>query len=373
MTAPLDDPAAAPGRRRVLHLLASLPLFAGVGGSGLPGGRVQLTPLADPAIPADPFRRGAALLVAGPEQGPLSRWARLVATALAGGLPPRCAIRISSVGGRDGVTAANQFGARIAPDGCTLLFAPGAAVLAWLVGEGRAKFDVGSWLPVCAAASPGLLVGRFGPETLRAGGVLRLAVDRLSGPDPAGLLALALLGGVPWPVAGLGPAAAEAALLRGALDAVLLTGEGVPVRAARLAAHGLRPVASFGALGPDGVMGRDPAFPEVPQVTELASALRGHPPAGPLFRAWQGCAAAAQLTFGLELSALTPAGLVALWRRAGSAAMQEPNLAAALAAGGLRPLTGPAALANARTLAVDVPALLALRQWLSTRKNWRID
>ena len=373
MTAPLDDPAAAPGRRRVLRLLAGLPLLGRVDGSSLPGIRTRLTPLADPAIPTEPFRDGATLLVGGPVQGPLHRWARIVAPTLVRGLPPNSVIRLDSIGGRDGVTAANRFGARVTADGRSLLFAPGDTVLAWLVGEGRAKFDVGAWVPVCTATSPGLLVGRFGPEALRAGAVLRLGVDRLPGPDLAGLLALALLGGVPRPVTGLSPVAAEAALLHGELDAVLLTGEGVAARAARLTGQGMRPLASFGALDHMGTMRRDPAFPAVPQVAELASALHGHPAAGPLFRAWRACAAAAQLAFGLQLPALTPAGMVALWRQAAHEAVRQPDLAAALAAGGLRPLTATAVLANARTIAVGTPGLLALRQWLSTRKDWHID
>jgi hypothetical protein len=372
MTAPLDEFAAAPDRRRVLRLFASLPLLSAMGGKILSGPHGHLVPLADPAIPPDPFRRPAALLVAGPPQGTLHAWAQLVAPVMARSLPPDSTIAISSVGGQDGVTAANQFGARAAPDGRTLLFTPGAAALAWMVGETRAKFDVGAWTPVIGASSPGVLMGRFGSEALRAGGVLRLAVDRLPGPDLAGLLALSLLGGVPHAITGLGPAAAEAALLGGHLDAVVLTGENATTVAARLSARGVPIVASFGALDRVGALRRDPAFPTVPEVSELAAALHGRPLSGPLYRAWRGCAAAAQLVFGIELPALTPSAMVALWRRAGSEAVDQPDLAAALATGTLRPLTGADALATARTIAVDGPALLALRQWLSMRRDVHI-
>ncbi|MBW4090813.1 MAG: hypothetical protein HIU82_06865 [Proteobacteria bacterium] len=356
----------------MVRLLATLPLLRGPGSALPPGAPVRLTPLADPAIPANPFRHGTTLLVAGPVEGPTHRWAQLVAPALARGLAPGAAITLSDVGGQDGVTAANQFGARVSPDGRTLLFTPGAAVLAWLAGEPRVKFDVGGWVPVCAAASPAVLMGSFAASSLRDGAVVRLAVDRLPGPGLAGLLALALLGGVPRPVAGLGPTAADAALLRGELDAVLLTGEGVAARAARLIRAGALPLASFGPTDAAGVSMRDPEFPTVPEVAELAATLYGHPPGGPLFRAWRSCAAAAQLGFGLELPALTPAGMVALWRQAASGAVRQPALAAALTADGLRPLTGAAALATARTLALDMPGLLALRQWLSTRKDWHL-
>lgn len=371
MTAPLDDPAAMPDRRRVLRLMASLPLLRGPGNAMAGGARVHLVPLTAPVIPAAPFRDGARVLMAGPAQGPLSPWGRRLAAALPVGLPPGSRVALTPMGGGDGVTAANQFGARTG-DGHILLLTPGATVLAWLVGEGRVKFDVGGWVPVCAAASPALLMGRFEPLALRAGQVLRLAVDRLPGPELAGLLALALLGARPRPVPGLDRAAAEAALLRGALDAVLLTGDRVVARAARLRARGIRPIASFGAFGPDGRLRRDPDFPTVPEVAELAAALHGGPADPPLMRAWRATAAAAQLRFGLDLPALTPAGMVALWRRAGAAAMGAPAVAGPLTSNGWRSLTGSAALANARALAADTPALLALRHWLSSRRTWRV-
>ena len=47
------------------------------------------------------------------------------------------------IGSADGVTGANQFEARGAPDGQTVLLVPGQAAVAWMVGDPRAQFDVG--------------------------------------------------------------------------------------------------------------------------------------------------------------------------------------------------------------------------------------
>ena len=374
MTDPLDAPLAGPnlppGRRRALHMLASLPLAAGAGAPRLPGPGVGLHRLPGPSGTANPFPHGATFLVGGPAGGPLHRWARTVAPVLAQGLPPETRIGLTSIGGGDGVTAANRFAAGAAPDGRTLLFGPGAAMLAWLIGEGRAKFDVGSWVPVLAAATPAALVGRISVARLRAGATIRMAVDHLPGPDLAGLLALSLLGGLPVPVPGLSPQAAEAALAQGRIDVLLVSGAGAAARVHRLLRRGAHALASFGIAGPDGALHRDPAFPSLAQVGEVYARAHGHPPAGPLFEAWRATASVARLVFAVDLPPLTPAAMVALWRGAANAATGQAALAASLAAEGARALSGPEVLACARSIAVGVPALLALRRWLSARHGW---
>ena len=312
MTAPPAGPragrTAAAGRRRFLGLMSALPLFgqgrvlapvlSSVSGDPLPPG--PLPGGSAPALPPRPFPHGtASMLIGGPAQGTLHRWAARLSPALGEALPPGTELDLTCIGGLDGVTAANQFGARAVPDGQTLLFAPGGAALAWLVGDLRAKFDVGAWVTVLAAATPAVLVGRFGTKELRDGRKLRIAVNGHAGPDLAGLLALDLLGGLPRPVQGLSPDGTRAALAAGTLDAALLVGELVPERTAALVRLGLRPVATFGTVDATGRPIRDPAFPDLPQVAELFAEVHGRAPSGPLYDAWRASAAAAQLAFGI--------------------------------------------------------------------------
>ncbi len=369
MTDPLLPPAAqavpVPGRRRILGYCASLPLSGGLGARLLAPAAVRLKPLSGVAQPHPALPHGATLLIGGPPGGATQRWAGLVAPALTRGLPPGSRIALDSVGGLDGVTAANRFAAAPAPDGSRLLFTPGAAIQAWLVGDKRARFDVGTWVPVLAAEAPGVLMTRVPLARLRAGLAVRVAVDRLPGPDLAALLAVHLLGAPPLPVFGLPRAAAEAALRRGAVDVILLTGPGVAARVARLERAGLKPLASFGMSDVGGQLQRDPMFPSLPHLGALSVQDQGG-----LFAAWRASALAAQLVFATTLPSLTPAALISLWRGAAGAAMGDPGLTAALSADGVRPLVGPAALTAERQLAVPAPVLLALRQWLSQRRGW---
>ena len=159
---------------------------------------------------AVPFSESPRLLVAGPSDGALNRWADALLPALEQSLPPAAPIHRIEVGSADGVTGANQFEARGAPDGLTVMLAPGQAALAWMVGDPRAKFDVAHWVPVMAGTSAGIVVGR--PTVLAAGGRARVAAASPASADLAALLGIHLLGANMEPVFGLaGPEAARSA------------------------------------------------------------------------------------------------------------------------------------------------------------------
>ena len=305
------------------------------------------------------------MLVAGPAGGPLDLRADTLIRVLAHGLPEGTAVRRNSIGGPDGVTGCNQFEARIAPDGNTVLMLPGAAMLAWLVGDPRARFDAGRFIPVLAGTAPGVLVSRRPLGNDGAATVLRVAAARPDSADLSTLLALDLLGIRARPVFGLSDAAADAALAARAVDAVLLLGPNAPRRAERLAHDGAQPVLSLGAPGDDGTVLRHPAFPDVPTLQEVFMSEHGRPPTGELYEAWQAVAASAQLTFMLALLSPSPAALVALWR-------QAATQAAPLGAGtDVRLIASPAVNGFAAPLAADVGALFALRRWLADRLNWQ--
>ena len=211
------------------------------------------------ALPNAAFPEGATLLVAGPEGGPLDGWAGWLAPSLGRALPPGTTLRKDVVGGIDGVTGANQFEARTVPDGGTALLLPGSAAMAWLVGDPRARFDVGQWIPALAGVTPGLLMSRM---PIAAGGPpLRIAASGPAGAELPALLALDLLG-VPWvPVFGLVDATAISALSTGQVDAVCLHGRRVAEFAQLLGAVGVRPAFSFGSVDEAGQRQREPVLP----------------------------------------------------------------------------------------------------------------
>jgi hypothetical protein len=346
------------GRRGALALLGSL----------LPAA-VRAAPN---AAPASAFPNGATMLVAGPQSSNTDRWAEWLTPLIARNLAPGLQLRRQAVGGADGVTGANQFDARVTPDGTTAMLLPGQAALDWLVGDPRAQFDAAHWVPALAGIGCGVVVGWLPPGGLASDTRLRVGAAGPAGPDLPALLGLELAGLDFAPVFGLATQEAVAGALRQrAVDLAFLHGQTVPARLAELARSGATPLFALGTLNDTDRVVRDPQLPDVQTLPELCTRLHGMSPAGPLWDAWVAAASAAQLDVGLVLPQLTPAAMVALWRSACRSAVAAPELQAAIAPLGLRAVGSPVATACAGAVAVDAPALLALRRWLATRFDWR--
>ena len=300
----------------------------------------------------------ATLFVAGPSQGETAAWADLILPALTQALPPSTRLGSESVGGADGVTAANQFQARATPDGGTALLLPGMAALAWLVGDPRARFNAAQWITVLAGTTPAILASRLPLNRLTAGHIMRVAGDPV-GPALPALLTLEMVGALPRAVPDhLGLAD---------VDAVVLHGRDVARQAQAASQAGFMPVLAFRERGPGEPPDRDPDFPDLPPSGEwLAPKLRR-----PLFAALGAVIAAARLDTALVLPPLTPASKVALWRRACAQAATAPTTQSAAARLGIRAETDAAAVASTAPLAaVDATALLDLRRWLAQRFGW---
>ena len=297
----------------------------------------------------------AAIVVAGPPQGRLDRWADLLVPALARVFPgasnlARSSVARSTVGGSDGVTGANQFQARVALDGGTALLLPGSAAMAWLIGDPRAQFDVGRWVPAWAGLCSAVLVSR-GP--LRPGHPLRVGGALPAGATLPALLALDMLR------IDVTPADDSSA------DAVFHYGQGARAAAAQ---SGMTPVLTLGTVDAAGAWLRDPAFPAVPTVIEAVSNQVSSPA---LLAALRATAAATVLDAALVLPQLSPANRVALWRRACAEASVIAGMMAAAAALGIRPVPPPATATIMAAIAADAPTVLALRSWLDARWGWR--
>lgn len=355
----MTDALPSLDRRRLLGLLGGLPL----------AGWAEPARAMRAAQAATVFADAATILVAGPDGGLLDRWGRALGPALAQSLPPETTLRRSMVGAADGVTGANQFGARAAPDGQTVLLAPGEAVLAWLVGDPRAQYDVGRWMTVMVGVTPAVVMAR--PGTIAPGQRLRLPSAGPAGVGLPATLGLEMLGMRTDLLPPLPEDALPAAMAQGAVDAAFLRGHQVIDQARALAAAGAQPVFTLGALDPNGRIMRCAAFPNVPTLAELYPTLHGQTLTGPLYAAWCAAAIASQLEYALVLPQLTPAAMVALWRRAGAEAATTLEVQQLATGAGVRAIGGSEATATAGAAAADQAALLALRGWLAGRFNWK--
>jgi hypothetical protein len=267
------------------------------------------------------------------------------------------------------VTAANQFTARGEPDGLTALLTPGDAILAWAIGDPRAKYDVGRWTPVMSCLTPGVVM--FRPGTVVSRKRVRVASAGFATADVTALLGIELLGGMAEPVPAVTQADLAPAFAQRAVDVVFLRGHNVVAQARPFLQAGGAPLFSLGRHDENGETVRCEFFTEVPTLKEAYATIVGPMPPSPLVDAWTACAVASQLEFMLVLPHLTPAAQVALWRQASTDATASLAVQSMAKAFDVRPAGGADAVARTRGAAASQTALTALRQWLAGRFNWR--
>ena len=306
---------------------------------------LALLSLAAPALlgprPARAQTEGGTVLVPGPEDGGCARWAARAAGALARGLHRQGALRLTFLGGPDGVTAANRFATLDGAEGPRFLVLPGLTCHARLTGATRARFEPATWLPLLVSWQGAVLAGR-GPVPSRNAAPLRVAIPAPDAPEAAALAALDLLGLPARAVAGV----PEAAFAAGEADALIVTGPDPVARAVALGAVPWNHIALPGeAEGGD--------IPTLPAST----AARGVVAA----------AAGMQVRAALVMPPLTPADTVAAWRRAATRWQEEERAQPAEG----QALIGAAAAAAFALLAPPPDATLSYRSWLERRLGWR--
>jgi len=352
------------GRRRLIKGLAALAVAPW---AMMPWRRARAM---TQALAAEVAGNSELLLVAGPATGRLAQWAGLLCPLIGPALAAGGTLSWTSVGAADGVTAANQFDAEVSPDGDTAMLLPGTAALAQLVGDPRARFDVGAWVAGFAGVSSTIVMGRLPLTQLPTSKPLVVLAADPGGVDLPTLLGLSLLGYNVTPVTPEALAANPSdALLSGKIDVATLSNAAVS-EAPRWQSSGLVPLFTLGTIGEDGTLGPDPKFPATPTLEDLLAA-KGVDPTRPLPTAWRAIASAKQLSLGLVLPQLTPASRVAQWRLACAASIASLSVQAAAAAESLRLATQPTAAMIMASITAPAPAQLELHQWLANRLGWR--
>ena len=136
-----------------------------------------------------------------------------------------------------------------------------------MVGDPRARYDVGRWVTILTGVTSGILVGR--DDAIAPGRTVRIATAGPASRDLPALLALDMLGANTELLPKLTPDGAAAAMGRGALDAIFVCGHNVPAHVAALRALGGQPVLALGMVDEIGQRIRDPGFPDTPLLDEL--------------------------------------------------------------------------------------------------------
>lgn len=309
------------------------------------------------------------ILAGGPPEGRIDRWSRAAAQALTPALAAHATMRTETVGGVDGVTAANRAQNLVVPNGRTATMLPGTTAIAFLTNDPRVQFQPDNFVPVLGGLNPLVFVVRGGLKRLNAPTPLRVAAASPESGDLAGLLGMARLGVPVAPVFGLnGTRAKSRAFANGQADAVLLFGEGVIEDVAPLTAEGGIVVCTFALPSPD--PSATTAFGQVPTLEALISARGGSAVSKPLDQAYRAVVSVCAVDFMLLLPHLTAPTDIALWRYASARAIQDPAMQDAASASDLTLVSGIEAAASVAPLATGPDALLALNRFLASQYGW---
>lgn len=272
------------------------------------------------------------------EGGGSDVWARFMAPFLSRHMPGRPNVIIRNVPGGGSITGANEFAARVRPDGLTLFGASASTQLPFLLGDPRVRFNYADWVPVLVSPFGGVAYVHSRTGISAGDQIARLRGQELvfpgqtaTGLDVVPILAFHLLGlnvRYVWGMRGRGEA--RLAVERGDASIDHQTTPAYLTQVVPMVRAGTAvPLFSYGVVGADGRVVRDPSFPDIPTFQEVFERLHGRPPSGPAYDAYLACSVAA---FAAQKPAVlkreTPAPIIAAYREAFRRIVADPELIA---------------------------------------------
>lgn len=267
------------------------------------------------------------------EGGGTDGYSRLMAPYFEKHLPGHPTVLVVNRPGGGGLTGVNYYAATAEPDGLTVLALSTSALMNYVLGDKRARFDMKDFVPIILSPRSSVLYVR-GNLGIQNEPTLKAKVEKLrkmspeelvySGKTPtsSGLtyyIALGLLGIDAKMVLGLGGNGPMAlGFERGEFtinsDNVLAY---LNQRKHMIKSGMAVPLFTFGVMNEDGTIGRDPALSDVPSFNELYKAYYGKEPSGAGYEAWKSLMSiSVPLSKSWNLKADTPPEIVEAWRDA---------------------------------------------------------
>ena len=267
------------------------------------------------------------------EGGGTDSYSRFMAPYFEKYLPGNPKILIINRPGGGGLTGVNYYAAKASMDGTMILALSTSSQSNYMLGDPRAKFDMGDFVPIILSPRGITLYTRnnlgiqdaktmkakieklrsYPPEKLSFGGKT---------PTSGGLAlrtALSLLGvevNSVWGLGGNGPMALgfERGEFTLSYDNTLSF---LNNRAEMIKSGMAVPLFTFGVVNEEGQVERDPALPDIPTVDEYYKAVYGKEASGPAYEAYRSLmAVSVPLSKSWNLMKGTPKDVVEAWRTA---------------------------------------------------------
>lgn len=232
------------------------------------------------------------------EGGGADVYARLFQAHLTKYLPGNPTIIVRNLPGGGSVKGANKFDDDARPDGLTIMSCSTSTLVNYVIGGDKVKYDVLKWRPVILSPHGAVFytdpkVGVKGKDIVEDIKTLKQAKLNYGAKSPTsselrGVLGFEMLGIKDVNVVfGLGSGDQRKALLRGELDINYDSVGSYSSKVARFATEGkVVPVFTMGVAKADGTIVRDPAYPDMPTITEGYEKVNGKAPSGPAAEAY---------------------------------------------------------------------------------------
>lgn len=312
------------------------------------------------------------------ESGGSARWANFYAPLLSEALPGNPTVVVRYRPGAGSTEGANWFQEQDTADGTLIFGTSGSTQFPYLLGDPRVRYEYGDWQVTLASGTGGVV---YLPPDLGAkfdgdfdglkDEFMLYGSQGATTLDLVPLLAFQMLGLQVDPVFGIeGRGDGRLMFERGEANIDYQTSSAYLKSVVPLVEQGLAvPAFSFGALDENGVIARDPTFPDLPSFKEVCEATEGCETSGVAWDAWKAffiSGFAAQKMVYLPKTA--PAEVVAMYEQAFRDIVARPDFAELAAAElGVYPqLTGDAGrVASADATTVTPEARAFVLDWLN--------
>lgn len=246
-----------------------------------------------PEPPAEPFFKETRIEVIIPfgEGGAGDFWGRTFANALPNYLAGDPRVGAVNQPGAGGLNATQSFYQTPNPDSSRILFTSFSIYIPWILGADGVDFDLSEMKPLLGIPANNVLSVR-GDTGLTSAADLLTSTSELvfggrapdNGADLLGYLSLGVLGlteriKVVYGYEDLG--GLDLAFEQGEINVLQrATSSFVPLYGERVSSGEVVPLYSYGLIGPDGNLIRDPGLPDVPHLGEVYQTLYGRAPSG---------------------------------------------------------------------------------------------
>jgi tripartite-type tricarboxylate transporter receptor subunit TctC len=223
-------------------------------------------------------------------------WARFNAPFLSRHLPGNPTVVVVNEPGGGSTRGTNLFAQRARPDGLTILGTSGSTQFPYLLGDPRVRYEYQDWSVVMvgptggvAYTSPSTGVNSIEDVANLQGQRLVYASQGATSLDLVPMLAFKLLGlDVNYVFGFSGRGDGRLAFERGEVNIDYQTSSAYIRNVTPLVEQGTAvPLMSWGVLDENGVMQRDPTFPDLPILEEVYEMIHGAPPSGPMYDAYR--------------------------------------------------------------------------------------